>query len=100
MWIDVGEGYLVKDSGSLHFFLTQAGGIMLEDAVQALYRSWSGLRREKETTRARRLIGWIWVVAFLWWSTPCWFYPRLRQGKGDERSKILPVSVVAWMLRR
>ncbi|KAL9120579.1 MAG: hypothetical protein Q9187_002866 [Circinaria calcarea] len=35
--IDMAEGYSWQSSGSVQFFLTQAVGIMIEDAVQAIY---------------------------------------------------------------
>ena len=84
----------------MHFFMTQALGIVAEDAVQGSYRYWYGVDRGGETTMARRTVGYIWVVFFLWWSTPAWFYPRLRLSEGDERERVLPFSLIRIMKRR
>lgn len=96
-WMELGQGHGWRQSGQLHFWITQVVGILLEDGVQAVYRRWCGLRREKETSWTRRLVGYIWVVVFLWWSTPAWIYPMLARRRGDEREKFLPFSIVGLL---
>ncbi|MCJ1309787.1 DNA repair protein rad50 [Agyrium rufum] len=44
---DVAQGLQWRDSGAMQFFLTQVLGIMIEDAVQALYRRVSGTKRNE-----------------------------------------------------
>lgn len=92
-WVEVGQGMAWQQSGQLHFFMTQVMGILLEDTIQGVYRSCRGIERSQETTAARRLTGYVWVLVFLWWSTPAWFYPRLRLSEGDNRDQLLPFSV-------
>jgi hypothetical protein len=80
-------GIPYREMGSLPFFCLQALGIMLEDGVQAATRGW-GIPGPM-----RRLVGYVWLVSFLWWSTPIWFYPMARVG---DTSEIIPFSVVTW----
>jgi len=77
---DFGGGLGMAHSGALHFFCVQTLGIMLEDAVQALYQSAFGTSRE----RLRRGLGFVWVLAFLTWSTPAWVYPTARVMDRDD----------------
>lgn len=93
-WIELSQDFNWKESGQIQFFLTQAGGIFLEDAVQGIWRYITGEQRVKSTW-GRRAIGYLWVLMFMWWSTPCWFYPGLRMNTGDENEKLLPFSLVA-----
>ena len=93
---EVGVGFPVRDSGTIQFFLLQAVGIMLEDGVQAIYRYALGIRRNpgSQPQRWARVVGYVWVLGFMTWSTPIWFYPRLRQMAGDEREMVLPFSLL------
>ena len=76
------------DLASVIFFSLQALAIMVEDAVQA---ATAGL---DVPGPVRRLVGYIWVVAFLWWSTPRWFYPGAR---AVDPGNMAPWSVVRWL---
>ena len=72
-------------SGSLPFFCAQAVGIMLEDAVQEVYRR----VRVQDTSQSHppiwaKVLGYIWVIAFLAWSTPSWAYPIIRTINKEE----------------
>lgn len=53
---------------------------MLEDSVQEIYRR---VFRKKENKLAK-VIGYIWVVAFLSWSTPAWVYPVVRTMERED----------------
>ncbi|KAJ3562768.1 hypothetical protein NPX13_g8442 [Xylaria arbuscula] len=69
---DVAMGVPVADSGTLRFFLLQGVFIVLEDGVSIL------LRDVLVTRRFDRLVGYLWVIFFLVWSTPTWSYPQQR----------------------
>lgn len=68
------------ESGAWKFFCVQVVGIMLEDAVQAFFCKVFGSRGGV----LKKTVGFVWVVAFLSWSTPVWQYPSFRtRDKGD-----------------
>ena len=75
---DWGETIPLRESGALYFFLTQAFGIMLEDAFQAAYYHFSGKQRKKETPKMHKIVGFVWLAIFLTWSSPVWLYPQIR----------------------
>ncbi|KAM0804237.1 membrane bound O-acyl transferase family-domain-containing protein, partial [Usnea florida] len=85
---DIAMGIPLSSAGSFSFFLLQPLGIMLEDGIQWLT---SGSRSAFER-RARRVVGYVWVVAFLTWTTPRWFYPQQRLGV--DAGGLVPVRVV------
>ncbi|KAJ4137168.1 hypothetical protein NW768_002749 [Fusarium equiseti] len=70
------------------FFLLQAFGIMVEDAVQTMAEGLSLPRP------MRRLAGYTWVVVFLVWSTPVWMFPPMRQG---DSGQMVPFSFVGLL---
>jgi hypothetical protein len=84
-----------QESGAVRFFCTQAFGIMVEDAVQAIYRLVSGEKRDGRHVKVwRRVVGWVWTVVFLlFWSTPAWFFP-IAIGE-----KLIPLSIVGLAAR-
>ncbi|OJD31222.1 tri7-like toxin biosynthesis protein [Diplodia corticola] len=90
------------ESGALVFFLLQALGIVVEDAVQAVCGvgraagsgAGAGAGRglfARMNAGLRRGIGYVWVVAFVAWSSPTWFYAQSRVGTDPEI--LLPVRV-------
>ncbi|MCJ1349639.1 hypothetical protein MMC31_007880 [Peltigera leucophlebia] len=99
VWIEFGQGVPVRHSGSIQFFVTQIVGIMLEDTVQAVYRTTRGVKWGTPPTLMARAVGYVWLAVFLWWSTPIWFYPQQRLSRGDYRDKILPFSLLASLLK-
>lgn len=100
---DLASGIPWQQSGAIRFFCIQVIGIMLEDGVQAIYRSARGLHRSPGNRSPgqpplwTRLIGYIWVLAFLSWSSPAWIYPTLRMNKGEDKDVVLPFSFVAFL---
>ena len=102
--VDIGLGMSLSETGSMRFFCTQVLGIALEDGVQAIYRymDW-GRQRRTNSTQPRvdlaNMLGYIWVVAFLSWSTPVWLYPAIRMNKGEAKDRILPFSFLRFLLR-
>ena len=72
---------------------------MVEDAVQAVYRRLKGEEREGKSKAGWgvRLVGYVWTMLFLAWSSPAWVYPVLRADRGQERDRVLPFSFFgAW----
>ena len=71
--------------GALYFFCTQALGIMIEDGIQAIYRSVRGNRQPgHKSPTLPRIVGFIWVILFLSWSTPVWIYPVTFNTKRED----------------
>lgn len=69
---ELGGGLPVQESGTMRFFVMQALGIIVEDFLKSClsHGEWSG--RDEMTMR---LLGHVWVVVFLVWTTPAWLYP-------------------------
>lgn len=80
---DIAMNVPLKQSGALHFFATNALGIMFEDGAQETYRRLSGGRVSDRLWS--RFLGYVWVVVFLSWSTACWQYPQMRIKRWDDR---------------
>lgn len=97
---DVGEGMKWRDSGSFRYYCMQPIGIMLEDAVQEIYRRNS----KSEGKKARghrpweRIMGYLWFVAWMTWTTPAWVYPQALLAKGGQQDRILPFSILGNIL--
>lgn len=77
---DAGGALTIFQSGALQFFCTQAVGIMFEDGIQEIYRILFGDRE----TRLCKAIGFIWVIAFISWSSPVWVYPIARTMERED----------------
>ncbi|KAI6711090.1 hypothetical protein JHW43_006363 [Diplocarpon mali] len=88
---DVANGIPWAQSGSLKFFCVQACGIVVEDAVQLIYRSVSGARFGDPPRWWARLVGYVWTAFFLlFWTTPWWFYPTAALNAGRPDAKLIP----------
>ncbi|KAJ3534532.1 hypothetical protein NM208_g7503 [Fusarium decemcellulare] len=72
------------------FYALQALGIMFEDAVQAVTASISLPKL------IRRAVGYIWVLAFLSWSTPICSYPSMR---GGDPGPMVPIQVIGPLMK-
>lgn len=64
--------------------------------MQALYRSAHGAKRDDGRPPAlwARMVGFVWLVAFLTWTTPGWSYPLLSRNRGQLKDSVVPFSVV------
>ena len=91
---DIGMNVPPSQSGALRFFCTNALGIMLEDGVREIYRRLNGGKHP--TGVWSRIIGYVWVVIFLSWSTACWKYPQLRTTRWEDR--VLEFGVLRSLL--
>lgn len=76
---DMAASIPINDSGALRFFCTQALGIMLEDGAQEIYRCLGGKPR-----LLTRIVGYLWVLLFLSWSTAAWQYPAILVTKKED----------------
>ncbi|KAH7408179.1 membrane bound O-acyl transferase family-domain-containing protein [Phaeosphaeria sp. MPI-PUGE-AT-0046c] len=87
---EVATGLDLQHGAAVRFFCTQATGIILEDAAIAIF---SHGKRTKGTVSSSLLcsLGYIWVVCFMAWSTPAWFYPDAVRG---PKVPFLPFSLV------
>lgn len=90
---DLAMGIPRAEAGSLIFFLLQPLGIMLEDAFQALARQ---VPISRSLGSMERIVCYLWVVMFLAWSTPTWFYPQQRLG--IDPANLLPFSVIGPLI--
>lgn len=87
-----------QESGALRFFVTQAFGIMLEDAFQAAYYHFSGKQSKKEVPRLHKIVGFVWLAVFMVWSSPVWIYPQIRYIRPGP-DDFLPFSLIGYLQR-
>ena len=80
---DIAQGICGHESGAMHFFCTQALGIMFEDMAQALLRRLVGAKPIAKFGFFTRTVGYIWLVAWLTWTSPIWIYPAMQRDKGE-----------------
>lgn len=85
---DLGFGVRSDESGAVLFFCLQALGILIEEAVQTV----PGV-----PSFARKIIGHVWVVVFMSWSAPVWFYQHMRTDM--DPAGILPVHFVSPLMQ-
>ena len=67
--------------GSLHFFVSQAGVIMIEDGIIAI-----GKKAGIQDGRYIRYLGYMWTVSWFALSLPVWLDPCAHDGFMGERS--------------
>ena len=92
---DLAMGIPRAEASSMVLFLLQPLGIMLEDAIQTFT---GDVPSSGSLGRVRRAVGYVWVVLFLAWSTPKWFYPQQRLGL--DPANLLPFRVVGPVLHQ
>lgn len=80
---DLGKNVPLRQSGALRFFCTNALGVIFEDGAQEIFRRLNG---GKDSGRLwSRVLGYVWVVVFLSWSTACWQYPYSRIMRWEDK---------------
>lgn len=72
------------------FYVLQAVGIAFEDAMQAM------TAHIHIPISIRRVVGYLWVLMFLSWSTPICSYPSMRVG---DIGQMVPFSVAEHFVR-
>ncbi|MCJ1282376.1 hypothetical protein MMC26_001699 [Xylographa opegraphella] len=97
--MDLAAGISLQESGAVRFFCTQVVGIAIEDVFLSAYRSRLNTTQQVPFL-SERLAGYIWVAAFLTWSSPVYMYPIMERRMTDETSTVVPYSFVqAWSQR-
>jgi hypothetical protein len=99
--IDMKCGLKANESGAFHCFLLHACGIVLEDAVQELFRRAKLAmgyedKEGRSTSGWRKALGFLWVGTFLVIVVPLYNYP-LNRKLDFERSRV-PYSLVGKFL--
>lgn len=92
---DIAQGFTWKQSTSIRFFCIQALGIMFEDLAQATYIRIVPKRHIFLSSNSRfKVLGYLWVLIFLVWSTPIWIYPSIYQNNGGAKYQMVPFSLL------
>ncbi|KAJ8058855.1 hypothetical protein OCU04_011838 [Sclerotinia nivalis] len=100
----VAAGMSPKQLNVIHLFITQALGVVVEDLVRLgfLKATGQGSKKGKNDTPslAHKIIGYLWVVAFMTWSGPVWLYPQASKPTSlGINSSFVPYSIIkAWMM--
>ncbi|KAB5522131.1 membrane bound O-acyl transferase family-domain-containing protein [Coniochaeta sp. 2T2.1] len=101
---DATVGLPFAESGAIRFFAVQTVGIMLEDAVQTIWDGGFGRRKSQNqtgTVRWKKMVGVIWLWAWLAWSVPVWVYPAIYDRTKREQGPLMgPFSLSRWFLSR
>lgn len=94
-----------KQLNVLHFFITQALGVVIEDLVRLAFlkatgKEDEGKKKSRPPSLANRIIGYLWVAAFMTWSGPVWLYPQASKPVSPgTNSSFLPYSIIkAWKM--
>lgn len=101
LYVDVAGGIPWYASGSLHFFCTQAIGIILESSFQALRKQFflpsNKVGSKPQSSRWTRVVGYIWTASFLVWSAPVYSYAAIRQDINSGDTTKLPFSIAQFL---
>lgn len=81
---DLGGDAPAANSGSMQFFCMQALGIIFEDIVVSVHKSFVPTTPASASATFSRVIGYIWVLAFLAWTTPIWVFPIYRNMRVED----------------
>ncbi|KAJ0414577.1 membrane bound O-acyl transferase family-domain-containing protein [Aspergillus carlsbadensis] len=101
--MDTSIGLTMSTSGGLAFFCTQILGIVVEDAVLSVYSRLTATKLSHLPSRpsaAQKVIGFVWVCAFLVWTLPAYMYPMISLNSHGGNDSVLPVSLVGLWKRR
>jgi hypothetical protein len=97
---DFAVGVSLRESGSLQYFSTLATGIMLEDAIQAIWSHIVGPNRPGQPTPLwQRCVGYLWTILFMVWCTPKWIYPLLERHRAGI-DELFPFGIAQYILRK
>lgn len=89
---DVAGGTPWRDSGALRFFVMQALSIIIEDFAQGVSRTVKRQDRSLDYPEGwKRTLGSVWLLFWLFWTTPDWNYPIVQRSSGQG---ILPFTLL------
>ncbi|KAJ5629249.1 hypothetical protein N7528_002906 [Penicillium herquei] len=91
---DLSMGLSISSSGAISFFCIQALGVLIEDSVCSVYLSVCGISKDQPRSRSQKILGYIWVSSFLFWSLPAYVYPMLYRGNLGLNDAVTPVSII------
>ncbi|KAF2499988.1 hypothetical protein BU16DRAFT_578028 [Lophium mytilinum] len=89
---DVAAGVPMRESGVREWFSVQALGLPIEDLVAAM----TGTSKNEDGKLWQKIVGFIWVCAWMVWTMPVWTYPISRMSPGEG---VLPFSLIGWFKR-
>ena len=94
--IDLSAGMSWHESDALEFCL-QALGIMAEDGMKSAWRYLKGSKSARGPVFAVRLVGYLWVVLWLVWSTPISMFPvyRVREGHPGKQPLLFQILAIS-----
>jgi len=62
-------------------------------STQATVNGWRKWRGRGEVSRLWRILGWLWVSAWIAWCLPGWVYPALRKNR-DKKNRVVPMNII------
>lgn len=91
--LDIVQGIPAQESGAMLFFVTAPLGLMIEDCVKALWRSF--LKSNKSSQKIpkplwQRALGLMWSMAWLGVTSTGFFYPQVVR---PQNQALVPFSV-------
>ncbi|CZT12319.1 uncharacterized protein RAG0_16187 [Rhynchosporium agropyri] len=90
---DLTQGISLLESGAMRFFVMQTLGIMMEDGAMAVL-NYQVVRESGSRRGVGKILGYLWVVCWLVWSTPVWTFKVIQK----ETKPILPFSLIAFLV--
>ncbi|KAJ5925592.1 hypothetical protein N7454_008231 [Penicillium verhagenii] len=86
------------ESGAMLLFMTAPLGLVIEDSIKALWRSWKGTSRGVESADKegpptwQKILGFVWAMAWLGITSTWYFYPQMLR---PENQALVPYSVAS-----
>ncbi|KAB5522123.1 membrane bound O-acyl transferase family-domain-containing protein [Coniochaeta sp. 2T2.1] len=99
--IDLGNGHTWSESQAFYFYTVQALGVMVEDAVVALWTRCFGKPDPKSRLAGmQRHVGAVWLWAFMAWTVPSWMYLHIeRRAAAVDKGPLMGMfSISSWVL--
>ncbi|OQE40803.1 hypothetical protein PENCOP_c005G06139 [Penicillium coprophilum] len=91
--LDIVQGIPAQESGAMLFFVTAPLGLMIEDGIKALWKSFSKFNGSIKTTSKplwQRALGLMWSMAWLGVTSTGFFYPQVVR---PQNQALVPFSV-------
>ncbi|KAI3211286.1 hypothetical protein CBS147311_922 [Penicillium roqueforti] len=88
--LDIVQGIPAQESGAMLFFITAPLGLMIEDSVKALWKSFCGPSQKIAKPLWQRALGLTWSMAWLGVTSTGFFYPQMLR---PQNQALVPFSV-------